>query len=136
VSLRTALGLSRESSLMTGTPDEQRQAWREWRRAKDAQAIKDRWREIPSAQLVASRCWLEDTQTGAFYREFGGDPGYAQSVVAYYLRADGSPVMLEPHDPPCRAEMEKRQAAKEQRRLDAEAARRARYAELRKSAER
>ena len=132
MSLRSAFGLSREANLTAGTPDEQRQAWREWRREKDAAGIKDRWPEIPAERLVFSRHWIEDTETGNLYRLFGGDPGYARTVCAYYLE-DGWPVMLELHDPPNRAEIEKRRAAKEQRRLDQEAARKARYDELRRS---
>jgi hypothetical protein len=119
--------------LATGTREEQRRKRLEWRRAKDAQGIRERWDEIPSSRLVASRYWLEDVETGNLYREFYGDPGYAESVVAYYAR-DGLPVMLEPHDPPNRAEIERRRVAKEQRRRDREAAAKARYDELRKGA--
>jgi hypothetical protein len=85
---------------------------------------------------VASRYWLEDMQTGNLYREFGGDPHYAEQVVAYYLRADGSPVMLEPHDPPSLDEIERRRAAREKRRSDQAAAAKARYDALRKGASR
>jgi hypothetical protein len=42
--------------------------------------------------------------------------------------------MLEPHDPPSLDEIERRRAAKAQRRLDQEAARKTRYDELRKGA--
>ena len=52
------------------------------------------------------RYWIEDESTGCFYREFGGDPGYAQNVCAYYTSSDGYPIMLEPADPPSRAELE------------------------------
>jgi hypothetical protein len=44
--------------------------------------------------------------------------------------------MLEPANPPSRAEIEKRQAAKEQRRRDQDLAAKARYDELRKGARR
>ena len=81
------------SRVVSGTVDEQRQAWREARRAKDAQGIKDRWPEIPSEHLLFTRRWVEDTRNGNLYQVFGGDPGYASSVIAHYLRPDGSPVM-------------------------------------------
>ena len=119
-----------------GTLNEQRQAWRERRRQKDAEGIIAKWDEIPLERLVASRHWLEDTQTGNLYREFAGDPNFAGQVCAYYLRADGQPVMLEPHDPPSREEFEKRRAAREQRRVDQAAAAKARYEALRKDASR
>jgi hypothetical protein len=107
--------------LVTGTPNEMQQARLEHQRALHAQGIIRRWDEIPRSRLVFGRYWIEDTQTGNFYKEFGGDPGYAQSVVAHYVRSDGTPVMLEPADPPSRAELERRQARKEQRRLEREA---------------
>ena len=78
------------------------------------------------------RHWIEDTETGNLYREFFGDPGYAGSVCAYYLR-DGSPVMLEPNNPSSLAELEKRGAAKEQRRRDRADVAKARRDELRRS---
>ena len=120
------------SKVASGTPEEQRRARLEWQRAKWAEGIIARWDEVPSERLVFTRYWVEDTETGNLYREFFGDPGYARTVCAYYLR-DGSPVMLEPNDPPSRDATEKRRAAKEQRRLGQEAARKARNDELRRS---
>ena len=120
--------------LVTGTPDEMRQARREHRRALDAQGIIRRWDEIPRARLVFGRYWIEDESTGCFYREFGGDPGYAESVVAYYTSPDGWPIMLEPADPPSRAELERRQARKQQRRLEQEAASKERRRQIKAAA--
>jgi hypothetical protein len=122
-------------ALVAGSQEEQRRARREWRQAKDAQGIRTRWDEIPAERIVSTRYWLEDTQSGDFYREFHGDPGYAASVVAYYER-DGWPVMLEPASPRSRAELERRQAAKAKRRADHAAAAKLRYDELRKGARR
>jgi len=119
------------SRLVPGTGDEQRRARNQWRREKDAEGIRERWDEIPAERLVFERHWIEDVETGNFYWPFAGDPGFAAGVVAYYVR-DGWPVMLEPANPPSRAELERRQAAKEQRRLDNDAARTARYEELRR----
>jgi hypothetical protein len=121
--------------LAAGTQEEQRRARLEWRRERDARGIRERWEEIPSDRLVFSRYWIEDTETGNLYREFGGDPGYAESVVAFYER-DGWPVMLQPADPPSLDELERRQAAKAERRRDRAAAAKARYDELRKVARR
>jgi hypothetical protein len=137
MSLRSIMRLASVSdpnepaALSTGTPEESRRKRLEWRRAKDAEGIRARWDEIPAERLVFGRHWIEDTETGNLYRPFFGDPGYAESVVAYYER-DGEPVMLEAADPPSRAELEKRQAAKEERRRDQAAAAKARYAALRK----
>jgi len=120
-------------ALATGSQKEQRQARREWRQAKDAQGIRARWDELLSSRLVFSRHWIEDTETGNLYRPFFGDPGYAETVVAYYVR-DGEPIMLEPAHPRSRAELERRQRAKEQRHRDQAAAAKVRYDELRKGA--
>jgi hypothetical protein len=120
--------------LASGSPDERRRLRLEWRRAEDEQGIVARWPEIPAERLVHSRYWLEDTETGNLYREVFGDPAFCDGVCAYCRRADGSPVMLEPHDPPSRSVLEKRRAAKEQRRIDQAASRKAHYAELREGA--
>ena len=117
--------------LMPGTPKEQLRARNEWQRARNAQGIVARWDEISAERLVHSRYWIEDTETGNLYREFGGDPGYARTVCAYYLR-DGWPVMLEPADPPSRDEIEKRRTAKERRRVDQAAAAKSHYDRLRR----
>jgi hypothetical protein len=83
--------------------------------------------EAERSQLVFSRHWIEDERTGNFYREFGGDPAYASHVSFYYTTESGLPVMLEPcTNPASRADLEQRQARKEQRRIEQEAATRQR----------
>jgi hypothetical protein len=137
MSLRTALGWLAEvrdpnsPELVSGTPEEQRRKRLEWQRERNAQGIRERWEEIPSERLVSGRYWLEDVETGNLYRPFGGDPAFAPTVVAYFER-DGWPVMLEPCDPPSRTEIERRRAARQQRHLEQEAAKKARRDELRK----
>ena len=119
--------------LVTGTPDQQRRARREWEAARAAHAIISTKEEIPRSQLVFSKYWIEDEQ-GNFFREFGGDPAYAYTVRFFYFNPDGMPIMLEPADPPNRAELERRQARKEQRRIEREAAAKQRRAEMKAAA--
>jgi hypothetical protein len=119
-----------------GTPDEQRRAWREWRRAKDAEGIIAKWEEIPSARLVHSRHWIEDTETGNLYREFRRrpQPPLSRSAPTTFEPTAGRSARAA--RPPSREEIEKRRAARERRRLDQAAAAKARYDELRKGARR
>jgi hypothetical protein len=58
--------------------------------------------------------------------------GFAPEGIVYYMDETGFPRLLEPADPPNRAELARRQAAKEQRRADNEAATKARNEERRK----
>jgi hypothetical protein len=119
--------------LVPGTPAEQRQARAEWRRERDAQGIVAKWDEIPAERLSHSRYWIEDTTTGNLYRPVYGDPAFCDGVCAYYRREDGSPVMLEPNNPPSLSAIAERQAAQERRRVDKAAAAKARYAALRRA---
>lgn len=119
--VRMKLGEIVDPNLPEGDPAAQRQARREWRRARDAQGVIAKWPEIPRSRLVFGRYWIEDTETGQLYREVFGDPHYARNVVAHYIRSDQSPGMLEPADPPSRAEIERRRAARERRHAEREA---------------
>ncbi len=112
-------------TLLNGSPDDQRQARREWRREKEMEGIMAGWNEMPRSRLTFTRHWIEDSTNGSLYREVFGDPHYASNVCGFYVREDGSPQMLEPHDPPSLAEIERRRAAREQRRAATDAARRA-----------
>ena len=80
-----------------------------------------------------SKHWIEDEQ-GNFFKEFGGDPAYAFTVRFFYFNQDGTPIMLEPADPPNRAELERRQTRKEQRRAELAAAAKQRRAEMKAAA--
>jgi hypothetical protein len=114
--------------------EEQRRARRERQAAEHARAITSSKEEIPRKQLEFSRYWIEDTETGNLYIEFGGHPSYAPTVHHYYVRSDSRLVMLEPAEPPSRAELERRQARKEERRAERQAAAKERYRQLRKAA--
>jgi hypothetical protein len=119
-------------ALVVGSKEESRRRRLEWQRERWAQGIRARWPEIPAERIVVARYWIEDTETGNLYRELGGDPGYAETVVAYFER-EGWPVMLEPADPPSLAEIERRKAAREERRQRRAEAAQARRDELRRS---
>ncbi len=60
-----------------------------------------------------------------------GDPAYSGNVQHYFTTEHGVPTMLEAADPPNRAEMERRQAAKAQRRQEKADAAKAHYQRLR-----
>ena len=128
--------------LVTGTPDEQRQARREYERARIARHIIATKEELPLSELdfealggrliehVASR-------DGDFYRMFGGDPGHAgDDVTTYFINAAGDPVMLQrATNPSSRTELEQKQAAKAQRRAEREAEAKERRRQLREGAQ-
>jgi hypothetical protein len=106
--------------LHTGSPEERDEARREWyRNSYAARVMNAGWREIPRGQLEFQKFGvIEDTETGDFLRVFGGDPDYAESVVAFYVTHDGTPVMLAPvvGVPHNRAELEQIRAEREARR--------------------
>ena len=58
----------------------------------------------------------------------------APDGVAYYMDETGFPRLLEPADPPTRAELVKRQVAKEERRADRAAAAKQRREQLKAAA--
>ena len=98
-------------------------------------AMNGQWPEIPRGRLEFGRHHVADTATGEFFLVHGGDIGAPTTpIVSYFVDSDGDPVFLEPANPPNRAELERRQAAKEQHRRDQDAARKSHYAELRKAA--
>ena len=114
-------------------PEQQLQAQRERQAAEVAHAIIATNEELRRTDLVFGPRWIEHLPTGRFFWEFGGDPSYAPSVSHYYVRPDGTPVMIEAADPPNRAEMERRQAAKAQRRQEKADAAKAHHQRLRAS---
>jgi hypothetical protein len=61
---------------------------------------------------------------GDYYTAFGGDPGLiGNDVVAYYVREDGTPIMLQRcHRPSSRAELEQLRATREEWKAAREAA--------------
>ena len=91
-------------------------------------------REIPRSDLIFGGRWVEVASTGELFHPWGGDVYFAPAGVVYYVDETGSPRLLEPADPPSRAEIEKRRAAKEQRRADNEAAAKERWRQLRAGA--
>ena len=125
----------RTESLLSGTPEQQRQAQRERQAAEVAHAIIATKEELRRTDLEFGPRWIEHTPTGRFLWIFGGDPFMAPGVEFYYVTTDGRPVMLEAADPPSRTEMEARQARrKQQRRLEREDAAKERYRQLRETA--
>lgn len=109
--------------LIAGTPAEQQEKRREYRRQQEARGIiSNIEREVPRSDLIFGPRWVELESTGELFHPWGGDVMFAPKGVAYYIDETGFPRMLEPADPPSRAEIEKRKAAREQRRLEREAA--------------
>ena len=120
--------------LITGTPQEQERARREFARQREIQAIMRRIdREIPRSELIFGR-WVEVASTGELFHPWLGDVWFAPEGVVYYVDETGFPRLLEPADPPSRAELERRQAAKEQRRADRAAAARKRREQMKAAA--
>ena len=78
--------------------------------------------ELRRTDLEFGPRWITHTPTGNLYWEFGGDVGYPSDSHHYYVRQDGTLVVLQSADPPNRAEMEARQARKEERRAERDAA--------------
>ena len=107
---------------VTGSEDDKKQAREEWRRQRFiADVMRSDLTEIPRSNLEPFRYrTLEDTTTGTFYEpRLDGliDLSYIPAAVAYYIDGSGLPVLLEePHGPKTRAELEARQAEREQRR--------------------
>jgi hypothetical protein len=106
--------------LHTGSPSDREEARPEWyRNSCAAKVMNAGWREIPRGQLAFHKFGvIEDTETGDFLRVFGGDPDYAESVVAFYVTHDATPVMLAPvvGVPRNRAELQQTRAEREARR--------------------
>ena len=109
MSLRTSLGLSRESSLEEGTPDE---VMAKKRRALDEQVRPARlevarrnpkWIEIENDLVPRARGWLVSAKTDAIYTPVRGVVFAAHSVnviadqaeLAYYVDRDGELHFLE-----------------------------------------
>ena len=51
--------------------------------------------EIPRSELSFGRYPITHEPTGVWWREFGGDPQYPPHIPAFYVREDGTPVLLE-----------------------------------------
>ena len=120
--------------LICGTPQEQERAWREFAKQREIQAIITRIdREIPRSDLSFGARWIELESTGELFHPWGGDVWFAPEGVIFYMDETGFPRLLEPADPPNRAELARRQAAKEQRRADKEAETKAHNEERRKA---
>jgi hypothetical protein len=104
--------------LVTGTPEEQDQARREWKRhERIRQIVTSAKTEIPRSEVVFERFWIEHEPSGDFYCPFAGDPEFADDVPAYYVAASGEPIMLQrTHNPANRAELEQSRRAREERR--------------------
>jgi hypothetical protein len=68
---------------------------------------------------------------GDYYTVFGGDPQIVGSdVTSYYVREDGTPIMLQRCDrPSSRAELEHLRAKREERKAEQAAAAKARHQE-------
>ena len=114
--------------LICGTVQEQEEAQREFRRQRAIREILATVkREIPRSDLTFGRRWIELESSGELFNPWAGDVGFAPKGVAYYMDETGFPRLLEPADPPDRAELARRQAAKVKRR----AAREAEIAQLR-----
>jgi hypothetical protein len=109
-------------AFMGGTPEQQRRAQRERQAAEHAHAIVSTKEELARSDLEFGRRWIEHLPTGRLFWVFGGDPSFAPNVDHFFVARDGTPTMLEPAEPPSRAELERKQARKEQRRLEREAA--------------
>ena len=117
--------------MIAGTPQEQERAWREFAKQREIQAIMTRIdREIPRSDLSFGARWIELESTGELFNPWAGDVWFAPEGVVYYIDSTGFPRLLEPADPPNRAELERRQAAKEQRRADRAAAAKERREQL------
>ena len=97
-------------------------------------AMKGQWPEIPRARLEFGRYYVTDTGTDELFLVHRGESAGPIPIAASYVNSEGDAVFLEPANPPNRAELERRQAAKEQHRRDQDAARKSHYAELRKAA--
>ena len=123
-----------DKRLITGTPQEQERARREFARQREIQAIMRRIdREIPRSDLIFGR-WVEVASTGELFHPWAGDVWFAPEGVVYYFDETGFPRLLEPADPRSRSELEKRKTAKEQRRADRAAAARKRREQLKAAA--
>ena len=109
MSVRTLLGLSRESSLDEGTPDEviakKRQAVTEALRPKRLEIARNisRWTKVEDDFVPRGRGWLVSAGTDAVYEKARGvifQP-YSVNVIAdhtelsYYVDGDGDLVFLE-----------------------------------------
>jgi hypothetical protein len=76
--------------LFTGTPEEQEQARRRFRRERQIRdilaVIK---REIPRADLIFGR-WVEVESTGELFHPWAGDVGFSPEGVVYYMDEQAS----------------------------------------------
>ena len=123
----------RTESLVSDTL-EQRHAQRERQAAAVAHAIVATREELPRADLTFGPRFIEHLPTRNLYWEFHGDVGYPSDSHHYYVRPDGALVVLQPADPPSRAELERRRARRDERRLKQETAAKERRRQLRAAA--
>lgn len=106
---------------VTGSEEDRKRARAEWRRQCFVAAVMNaKLVEIPRGDLAFGRFGiLENTRTGDLYRARRGeieDLDYSPAV-AYYVGADGLPVLLErPAGPKTVAEREQLRAEQERRR--------------------
>ncbi len=128
-----------DQRLVTGTPEEQAQARREWQRHRRATEIlkHPKLTEIPRSEFTFGRYVIEHTASanGDYYLAFGGDPGFiGDDVVASYVTATGDPVLLQrTRNPSSRAELERMRAQREERKATRAAAAKAHNEECRKA---
>ena len=121
-------------ALVEGTPEGQRQAKEEWRRAQHTHAVVNSDRtEIPRKELVNAHAGLlEHEPSGEWWRVWGGDPVWAgDDVAAYFIAADGFAVLLERAG--SRHEADQYRASRDARRAAQQAAAKARNKARRKA---
>jgi hypothetical protein len=109
---------------VTGSEADQAKARAQWRADRFLhQLMSSDLSEIPRSDLRPFRPGvLEDQRTGQFWKPHRGelvDLTYLPGAAAYFIAADGHPVVLEkPPGPQTRDELEARRAANEQRRAE------------------
>jgi hypothetical protein len=107
---------------VTGSPEDRKRARDEWHRHKfTAEVMSSGLPEIPRVDIALLRFGMvENTRNGDLYRvrRDGLIDLNWTSAIAYYVDADGVPVLLEPSasGPKSRGELEAWEAEREQRR--------------------
>jgi len=117
------------------TPEQLQEAARAQRLHERTQKIMNSGKEeLKRSDLAFAKHWIEHTPTQEWYRVFGGDVDYSHHIPAFYVSEEGVPLMLERVG--SRAEHEKTQAKRAERRAEREEATKARRAQLRAEAAR
>jgi hypothetical protein len=113
-----------DHALFTGTPQQMERAMRERARHLRIASIvnNERLTEIPRAELSLEALGgrvIEHVASpnGDYFFPYFGDAGFVgDDVVAYFIREDETPIMLQRrHRPSSRAELEQMRAAREER---------------------